>query len=135
MLGGPSWPVLALRRSARRRGGACVVAAAVVVFALTLAVAGADSATASAAPTALPNARVYEQVSAQKKNGNEAGVILVQGLGSKVTTQAAYAAPQGYAPMPGATRGEAMERVPGLRHQLRLDPVAAGELDRRAASP
>jgi hypothetical protein len=58
-----------------------------VAFALALAIAGADSATASGGATALPDGRAYEQVSSQKKNGNEAGVILKLEAGG-VTTRA-----------------------------------------------
>jgi hypothetical protein len=95
MLRGPSRPALAVTCSVRRVvrvGVACVLAAAVVAFVLALAVAGADSATASGGPTALPDGRVYEQASSQKKNGNEAGV----GLSGR-TAEGAYgqASPDG----------------------------------------
>jgi hypothetical protein len=86
MLRGQSGPAAAVGRRRRRRvGGACVLAAAVVVFALKLGVAGAAWAV-------LPDGRVYEQVSAAKKNGNEAATELQhvthKTLGSYATADA-----------------------------------------------
>jgi len=51
----------------------CAVLAGLSV---ALGVASAGSATAAGAPAALPDGRVYEQVSPEQKNGNEAGVTL-----------------------------------------------------------
>ena len=75
-------PAQILRRARRigRVDASCLLAAAVLVFAVKLAVA-------AAAWAELPDGRVYEQVSSQKKNGNEAGVILKLEAGG-VTTRA-----------------------------------------------
>jgi hypothetical protein len=86
MLRRPSWPASAVKCSARHVGSvdaACVLAAAVLVFALKLGVA-------AAALTGPPDGRVYEQVSAAKKNGNEAGVALGT-VGGQLTTLGSYA--------------------------------------------
>src|SRR5262245_30958072 len=92
MLGGMFRGARAAQRGARqlaRLSGVCLLGAAVMAFALALAVLGADRATASGGPTALPDGRAYEQASSQKKNGNEAGVIVFDLEGTE-TTAGAY---------------------------------------------
>src|SRR5437660_10057409 len=65
------------------------------VLALALGLGGGVGGTRALA--ALPDGRVHEQVSALKKNGNEAGVTTSSGGGAGVLTSAHYgtAAPVG----------------------------------------
>src|SRR5437879_1140147 len=59
------------------------------VLALALGLGGGVGVTSAVAALPLPDGRVYEQVSAVKKNGNEAGVTTSSGVGA-ITTQARY---------------------------------------------
>jgi hypothetical protein len=54
-----------------------LVCAVLTLVALALDAANAGSTAPSVGATTLPDGRVYEQVSSQKKNGNEAGVTVV----------------------------------------------------------
>jgi hypothetical protein len=62
-----------------------------VLVALRLGLAGAASAAPSTGLSGLPDGRVHEQVSAVKKNGNEAGVSLGGGGPAGIRTAGAYA--------------------------------------------